>query len=190
MRCSRFLHTLEHLTLGNPPPAVKKNGGHARSLNVFPHVFFMLLNPLRSARACSSGLPAPLDHIHGPKPSDVCSSLTGCSGWIIADTSWNFFPLRVSLSFSPPRVMSFGTIAKTGFSVRDILDLPSPTGKCGSEAKETEEASAEASGTENAQKLGFSGRSFCERGSGSCGRWSRGSGNLHFSCEESFLIFF
>lgn len=89
--------------------------------------------------------------------------------------------------------MSFGTIAKTGFSVRDILDLPNPTGRCGSGAKETEdddteEASAEASGMENAQKLEFSGGSFCERGSGSCGRWSRGSGNLHFSREEIFLF--
>lgn len=89
--------------------------------------------------------------------------------------------------------MSFGTIAKTGFSVRDILDLPKPKGRCGSGAKETEEddteeASAEASGTENAQKMGFGGGSFCERGSGSHGRWSRGSDNLHFSCEERFYL--
>lgn len=54
MRCSRFLHTLDHLTLGNPPPAVKKDGGHARCLNVAPHVFFMPLNPLRSARVARS----------------------------------------------------------------------------------------------------------------------------------------
>ncbi|XP_031722126.1 homeobox protein Nkx-2.2a-like [Anarrhichthys ocellatus] len=71
---------------------------------------------------------------------------------------------------------------KTGFSVRDILDLPDPNGRCGSGTEEDEEASAEASsGAGNAQKLGFSGRSLCGRGGGSYGRWSRGSGNLHFS---------
>ncbi|XP_044025167.1 NK2 homeobox 2b isoform X2 [Siniperca chuatsi] len=74
--------------------------------------------------------------------------------------------------------MSFGTNTKTGFSVRDILDLPNPTGRCGSgteetEEDDTEEASAEVSGPENAQKLGFSDRSLCERGCGSYGRWSR-----------------
>ncbi|XP_038554055.1 homeobox protein Nkx-2.2a-like [Micropterus salmoides] len=72
--------------------------------------------------------------------------------------------------------MSFGTNIKAGFSVRDILDLPNPNARCGSgteetEEDETEEASAEVSGSENA--------SLCERGS--FGRWSRGSGNLHFS---------
>ncbi|XP_049914184.1 NK2 homeobox 2b isoform X2 [Epinephelus moara] len=82
--------------------------------------------------------------------------------------------------------MSFGTSTKTGFSVRDILDLPDSTGRCGSgteetEEDDTEEASAEVSGAENAQKLGFSGRSLCGRGGRSYGRWSRGSGNLHFS---------
>ncbi|XP_030260583.1 NK2 homeobox 2b [Sparus aurata] len=85
--------------------------------------------------------------------------------------------------------MSFGTSAKTGFSVRDILDLPNPSGRFGSgteetEEDDTEEASAEASAAGNAQKLGFSGRSFCERGGGSYGRWSRGSGNLHFSLHR------
>ncbi|GAA6231702.1 NK2 homeobox 2b [Lates japonicus] len=93
--------------------------------------------------------------------------------------------------------MSFGTNTKTGFSVRDILDLPDKTGRCGgsgrgggggsateeTEEDDTEEASAEVSGAGNPQKLGFSGRSLCERGGGggSLGRWSRGSGNLHFS---------
>lgn len=86
--------------------------------------------------------------------------------------------------------MSFGTSTKTGFSVRDILDLPDSTGRCGSgneetEEDDTEEASAEVSGAENAQKLGFSGRSLCGRGGRSYGRWSRGSGNLHFSCEDT-----
>ncbi|XP_070705847.1 NK2 homeobox 2b [Pempheris klunzingeri] len=82
--------------------------------------------------------------------------------------------------------MPFGTNTKTGFSVRDILDLPNPAGKCSSgteetEEEDTEEASGVLSGAENAQKFGFSGRSLCERGGGSYGRWSRGSGNLHFS---------
>ncbi|XP_042358799.1 NK2 homeobox 2b [Plectropomus leopardus] len=82
--------------------------------------------------------------------------------------------------------MSFGNNTKTGFSVRDILDLPDATGRCGSgteetEEDDTEEASAEVSGTENMQKLEFSGRSLCGRGGGSYSRWSRGSGNLHFS---------
>ncbi|XP_040920694.1 NK2 homeobox 2b [Toxotes jaculatrix] len=83
--------------------------------------------------------------------------------------------------------MSFGTNTKTGFSVRDILDLPDPTGRCGgsgteeTEEDDTEEASPEVSGSENPQELGFSGRSLCERGGGSLGRFSRGSGNRHFS---------
>lgn len=86
--------------------------------------------------------------------------------------------------------MSFGS--KTGFSVRDILDLPNPTGRCGSGAKETEEddteeASAEASRSERAETVRLSGGRFCESGCGSYGRWSSGSGNLHFSREETFI---
>ncbi|XP_029965709.1 homeobox protein Nkx-2.2-like [Salarias fasciatus] len=86
--------------------------------------------------------------------------------------------------------MSFGTGAKTGFSVRDILDLPDPAcGRCGSgtegaEEEDPEEASAEAPGPQGAQKLGFSGRSLCERGGGSLTRWSRGPGSLHFSLHD------
>lgn len=77
--------------------------------------------------------------------------------------------------------MSFGNNAKTGFSVRDILDLPDPAGKCGSgtdetEEDDTEEASAEVSGSD--------ARKACELGAGRFGRWSCGSGNLHLSCEE------
>uniref|UniRef100_UPI0037E9504E NK2 homeobox 2b n=1 Tax=Semicossyphus pulcher TaxID=241346 RepID=UPI0037E9504E len=76
--------------------------------------------------------------------------------------------------------MSLVTSTKTGFSVRDILDLPNPTGRCGSgteetEEDDTEEASAEVSGSVNAPVFGFSGRGE------SYSRWSRGSGNLHFS---------
>uniref|UniRef100_A0A3P8T7R0 NK2 homeobox 2b n=1 Tax=Amphiprion percula TaxID=161767 RepID=A0A3P8T7R0_AMPPE len=61
--------------------------------------------------------------------------------------------------------MSFGTSAKIGFSVRDILDLPDRSGRCGSGTEETEEddaeeASAEAPESENAQKLGFNYSSF------------------------------
>uniref|UniRef100_A0A3Q0SBP7 NK2 homeobox 2b n=1 Tax=Amphilophus citrinellus TaxID=61819 RepID=A0A3Q0SBP7_AMPCI len=64
--------------------------------------------------------------------------------------------------------MSLGTNVKTGFSVRDILDLPDSTGRCGSGTEETEEddneeASAEVSGSENVPNLGFSGRGLCER---------------------------
>ncbi|XP_069579792.1 NK2 homeobox 2b [Brachyistius frenatus] len=82
--------------------------------------------------------------------------------------------------------MSFGTNAKTGFSVRDILDLPDPTGRCGSGTEETEEddaeeASVEVSGAESARDLTFGGRSACARGGESLGRWSRAAGNLHFS---------
>ncbi|XP_029281332.1 NK2 homeobox 2b [Cottoperca gobio] len=77
--------------------------------------------------------------------------------------------------------MAFGTNTKTGFSVRDILDLPDPSGGCGSWTEDTEEAPAEVPGSEHGQKLGSSGRSLCGRGRGSLGRWSRGSGNLHFS---------
>ncbi|XP_034555803.1 NK2 homeobox 2b [Notolabrus celidotus] len=76
--------------------------------------------------------------------------------------------------------MSFGTSTKTGFSVRDILDLPNPAGRCGSGTEETEEedpeeASAEVSGSGDAPVSGFTG---C---GGNYGRWSRGPGNLHFS---------
>ncbi|KAK1888957.1 Homeobox protein Nkx-2.2a [Dissostichus eleginoides] len=67
--------------------------------------------------------------------------------------------------------MSFGT--KTGFSVRDILDLPDRyryrSGTEEAEEEEPEEEPAEVPRMETGQKLGFSGR------------WSRGSGNLHFS---------
>lgn len=85
--------------------------------------------------------------------------------------------------------MSFGTHTKTGFSVRDILDLPDPAGKCGSgmegtEEDDIEEGPAEAPGPENARKLGFSSRESRERDGGSFGRWSRGFGNMHFSREH------
>ncbi|KAM9840310.1 NK2 homeobox 2b [Aulostomus maculatus] len=65
--------------------------------------------------------------------------------------------------------MSFGT--KTGFSVRDILDLPDSTA-----TEEDEEASGAS------QKRGFAGRRSRERGgAGRFGWWSHGSGNLHLS---------
>ncbi|CAI5684636.1 NK2 homeobox 2b [Oreochromis niloticus] len=72
--------------------------------------------------------------------------------------------------------MPFGANTKTGFSVRDILDLPDSTGRCGSgteetEEDDTEEASAEVSG----------GRGLCERAGERLGTWSSASGNLHFS---------
>ncbi|XP_041661977.1 NK2 homeobox 2b [Cheilinus undulatus] len=68
--------------------------------------------------------------------------------------------------------MSLNTSTKTGFTVRDILDLPNPAGRCESGTEEaedddTEEASAEVSGSEHAPVFGFSG--------GSYGRWSHGS---------------
>ncbi|XP_054475012.1 NK2 homeobox 2b [Anoplopoma fimbria] len=64
--------------------------------------------------------------------------------------------------------MAFGT--KTGFSVRDILDLPDPTGRCCSGTEETEEDDPE-EGPGTGQKMGFTGRSVCgeregERGGG------------------------
>ncbi|XP_034436610.1 NK2 homeobox 2b [Hippoglossus hippoglossus] len=79
--------------------------------------------------------------------------------------------------------MSFGTITRTGFSVRDILDLPDPTGRSsgGSGTEETEEDDPEVSGSENPQKRGFNARSLCGGGAGILGRWSRGAGSLHFS---------
>ncbi|KAG7220556.1 hypothetical protein INR49_017993 [Caranx melampygus] len=77
---------------------------------------------------------------------------------------------------------------KTGFSVRDILDLPDPTARCGgsgteeTEEDDTEEAAAEAPSSETPQELGFNGRSLCAlSGGGSAGRWSCGSGNRRFS---------
>uniref|UniRef100_A0A8C2Z8U8 NK2 homeobox 2b n=1 Tax=Cyclopterus lumpus TaxID=8103 RepID=A0A8C2Z8U8_CYCLU len=47
--------------------------------------------------------------------------------------------------------MSFGTNTKTGFSVRDILDLPDPNGRCGSGTEETKED--EASGPRGACQI-------------------------------------
>lgn len=74
--------------------------------------------------------------------------------------------------------MSFGTSTRPGFSVRDILDLPDSTG-----TEETEEDDAEeASRSENAQKPEFSRRDLRERGAG---RWSRGTGDLRLSGEQS-----
>lgn len=89
--------------------------------------------------------------------------------------------------------MSLGTSAKTGFSVRDILDLPDSTGRCGSGTEETEEdeneeASAEVSGSENVPNLEFSGGGLCERAGQRLGRWSSPSGNLHFSRESIRLL--
>ncbi|KAM3603582.1 uncharacterized protein V6R79_025402 [Siganus canaliculatus] len=88
--------------------------------------------------------------------------------------------------------MSAGTGVRTGFSVRDILDLPKPSGRCGSGAEETEEDDAEEAagraaaaepdpGSEKKQqKFGFSG--LCERD-----RWTRGSGNFQFSLHDLSL---
>ncbi|XP_058469917.1 NK2 homeobox 2b [Solea solea] len=69
--------------------------------------------------------------------------------------------------------MSFGTNTKTGFSVRDLLDLPDPASRCGagSGTEETEEEDTEAPGAETPQQtLGFTG---------GLSRWSRG--NINFS---------
>ncbi|XP_059212784.1 homeobox protein Nkx-2.2a-like [Centropristis striata] len=137
----------------------------------------MLLEPLRSARA------APVHGVHGPRGSAARCSLTGSEA--LPPRGSNLRPFCLFAS-SGARVMSFGTNTRTGFSVRDILDLPDPAGRCGSGTEEAEEddpeeAHAEVPGSGNAQKLGFSGRSLCGRGGGSYGRWSRGSGNLHFS---------
>ncbi|KAM4521756.1 NK2 homeobox 2b [Odontesthes bonariensis] len=65
--------------------------------------------------------------------------------------------------------MPSGTNARTGFSVRDILDLPEPSGGCGSGTEEeiSRGASAEGPGSESSQQPAFSGRSL--------GRWSRSS---------------
>ncbi|XP_071323925.1 NK2 homeobox 2b [Trachinotus anak] len=68
--------------------------------------------------------------------------------------------------------MSSGTSTKTGFSVRDILDLPDPTGRCGgSGTEEAEEDDPEEASAESPQKVGFSGLS----------SWSCGPGNLQLS---------
>lgn len=89
---------------------------------------------------------------------------------------------------SPRPGMSFGTNTKTGFSVRDILDLPDPIGGSGTEETEdeNEEASAETlveNESENVQKLGFNAH-LCERSTGSYARWTGSAGNLQFSCKE------
>ncbi|XP_030577986.1 NK2 homeobox 2b [Archocentrus centrarchus] len=145
----------------------------------------MPLNPLRSAGA-APGSRSPFNGIHGPEPSAACSSLTHRSRCILLDTNLETFSFSSSgLSFRP-HVMSLGTNVKTGFSVRDILDLPDSTGRCGSGTEETEEddneeASAEVSGSENVPNLGFSGQGLCERTGEQLARWSSPSGNLHFS---------
>ncbi|XP_034017807.1 NK2 homeobox 2b [Thalassophryne amazonica] len=86
--------------------------------------------------------------------------------------------------------MSFGTNIKTGFSVRDILDLPDLTrtgtgtrrsGTKGKEKGNTDEASSDVPGSGSAQKLRYNGHNVSERGGGSCAKWIYGSANLHFS---------
>lgn len=177
-----FFHTLNHLTPG--PASVLFNGSHTQTLTLCscpPSCIFHAVNS-SPGRPAQQRARAPFDGIDGAELPAVSSSLTGCSGWSTAELSLFFSP-SLSLSFFLTiRVMSFGTSTKTGFSVRDILDLPNPAGKCGSgteetEEDETEEASVEVSSSENAPVLGFNG---C---GGSFSRWSRGSGNLHFSCE-------
>ncbi|XP_039981863.1 NK2 homeobox 2b [Xiphias gladius] len=130
--------------------------------------------------------PAPFNGIHGRGPSTVRSSLTGCSRRFVADTNLELFlplpssPPRPTPTPATPALMSFGTSTKTGFSVRDILDLPDTTGGRGgsgtegAEEDDAEEASAEGSGSGNPQELELCGRDLCERGVGSLGRWSRG----------------
>ncbi|XP_072218987.1 NK2 homeobox 2b [Leuresthes tenuis] len=73
--------------------------------------------------------------------------------------------------------MPSGTNARTGFSVRDILDLPEPTARCGSGTEEeiSHEASAQDPGSGSTRRPAFSGRSLHELGTGSLGRWSRSS---------------
>lgn len=75
--------------------------------------------------------------------------------------------------------MPFGANAKTGFSVRDILDLPDSTGRCGSGTEETEEDD-----TEEASSEVSGGRGLCERAGERLGTWSSTPGNLHFSRER------
>uniref|UniRef100_H2US58 Homeobox domain-containing protein n=1 Tax=Takifugu rubripes TaxID=31033 RepID=H2US58_TAKRU len=68
------------------------------------------------------------------------------------------------------RVMS----AKTGFSVRDILEMPNQRGGNGSGTRKSEEdETEEAAETGEVQNLRFMGRSLTERD-----RWIRESGNL------------
>ncbi|KAM4529279.1 NK2 homeobox 2b [Fundulus diaphanus] len=54
--------------------------------------------------------------------------------------------------------MPSGSRGRTGFSVRDLLDLPSPSGACesGTEEESSREASVEDPEPDGAQKLGFS----------------------------------
>ncbi|MEQ2266670.1 hypothetical protein XENORESO_014943 [Xenotaenia resolanae] len=86
--------------------------------------------------------------LHGPNPAAVFSSLTTEPGTFI------FFYFRAC-------AMPSGSRGRTGFSVRDLLDLPdlpSPRGGCGSgtEEERSREASVEGPGPDSAQKLGLS----------------------------------
>uniref|UniRef100_A0A8C7Z745 NK2 homeobox 2b n=1 Tax=Oryzias sinensis TaxID=183150 RepID=A0A8C7Z745_9TELE len=70
--------------------------------------------------------------------------------------------------------MPSGTNARTGFSVRDILDLPDPTGRNGTRTvdENSRDAVIEVLGSGNGEKREFSGRSWRERGAGSLNRWN------------------
>ncbi|XP_047429965.1 NK2 homeobox 2b [Mugil cephalus] len=162
-----FFHPLDHLTLGTRLrpfyAAVKRE-----RMSSLVDVSCVKPSPPR-------GL-APFTGIHGPQPSGSCSSLTGHSRRISAGHKPG--TCSSSSSSSPLCVMSFGTSVKTGFSVRDILDLPDSTGRCGSgteeiEEDDTEEASAGAPGSGKTRRMEFPG--------GSLGRWSRASADLRFS---------
>ncbi|RVE56109.1 hypothetical protein OJAV_G00232760 [Oryzias javanicus] len=71
--------------------------------------------------------------------------------------------------------MPSGTNARTGFSVRDILDLPDPTGRCGTRTVDgnLRDAAMQVPGPENTEKRELSGRNWRERATGSLNRWNR-----------------
>lgn len=79
---------------------------------------------------------------------------------------------------------------KTGFSVKDLLDLPDDTNDEGSGAEETDEDTAEEASVANGRNLPESGRqlslsALCMTSASQCPRWLT-SGNASYTCKKLF----
>lgn len=82
---------------------------------------------------------------------------------------------------------------KTGFSVKDLLDLPD-TNDEGSGAEETDEDTTEETTGANAQSLPESARqlslgALCMTSGSQCTRWlTSGNASVHYRCKYIFLV--
>lgn len=129
--------------------------------------------------------PAPLSSTYGTKPASHCFN------------SVRYWPTSLELlAWLLSRYLYFcampsGTNARTGFSVRDILDLPDPTGRNGTRTvdENSRDAVMEVLGSGNGEKREFSGRSWRERGAGSLNRWNRPNHGTWFYLQMTCLVF-